>query len=237
MNLCTGIWIRESLHRRIQPNHNNTNFNSWDNSSPAVLYKHHHSRNNNEVCHHNCRWVNLLQQHIKAYLKVWIFVSLFTIGDSFAKNLYLFAQKEKNDILRKTRPSLQQVRSRYLADFLPGPFSGFSYYETSTALKKLHTERVILLLFYANKFGEFLIFDTGPTGSTTTGPTTTGAVTTPFSGYRPAYAPKYNYQTAVANSLIFYEAQRSGPLPANNRIPWRGNSALTDLIPGRLHAH
>lgn len=29
-------------------------------------------------------------------------------------------------------------------------------------------------------------------------------------------------------SILFYEAQRSGKLPANNRIPWRGNSALSD---------
>ena len=27
---------------------------------------------------------------------------------------------------------------------------------------------------------------------------------------------------------MFYEAQRSGPLPSNNRIPWRGDSALGD---------
>lgn len=29
-------------------------------------------------------------------------------------------------------------------------------------------------------------------------------------------------------SILFYEAQRSGKLPANNRIPWRGDSALSD---------
>lgn len=29
-------------------------------------------------------------------------------------------------------------------------------------------------------------------------------------------------------SLLFYEAQRSGKLPSNNRIPWRGDSALKD---------
>jgi len=29
-------------------------------------------------------------------------------------------------------------------------------------------------------------------------------------------------------SILFYEAQRSGPLPSNNRIPWRGDSALRD---------
>ena len=27
---------------------------------------------------------------------------------------------------------------------------------------------------------------------------------------------------------MFYEAQRSGPLPSDNRVPWRGQSALKD---------
>lgn len=27
---------------------------------------------------------------------------------------------------------------------------------------------------------------------------------------------------------MFYRAQRSGKLPANNKIPWRGDSALND---------
>ena len=29
-------------------------------------------------------------------------------------------------------------------------------------------------------------------------------------------------------SILFYETQRSGKLPADNRIPWRGDSALED---------
>ena len=29
-------------------------------------------------------------------------------------------------------------------------------------------------------------------------------------------------------SILFYEAQRSGKLPADNRIVWRGDSALGD---------
>jgi len=32
----------------------------------------------------------------------------------------------------------------------------------------------------------------------------------------------------LTKSLLFYEAERSGKLPANNRIPWRGDSALDD---------
>ncbi len=41
-------------------------------------------------------------------------------------------------------------------------------------------------------------------------------------------APAYNYAEALQKSLLFYEAQRSGPLPANNRLNWRGPSGLTD---------
>jgi hypothetical protein len=29
-------------------------------------------------------------------------------------------------------------------------------------------------------------------------------------------------------SLLFYEAQRSGKLPKDNRIPWRGDSGVHD---------
>ncbi len=35
---------------------------------------------------------------------------------------------------------------------------------------------------------------------------------------------KYNYEGVLHASLLFYEAQRAGKLPANNRISWRGDS-------------
>lgn len=37
-----------------------------------------------------------------------------------------------------------------------------------------------------------------------------------------------NYKEALTKSLIYLEAQRSGKLPSNNRVPWRGDSALDD---------
>lgn len=43
----------------------------------------------------------------------------------------------------------------------------------------------------------------------------------------PAWS-KYNYSEALRLSLLFYEAQRSGKLPEDNKIPWRGDSALDD---------
>ncbi|KAL0382139.1 UNVERIFIED_CONTAM: Endoglucanase 13 [Sesamum calycinum] len=37
-----------------------------------------------------------------------------------------------------------------------------------------------------------------------------------------------DYGAALTKSLLFYEAQRSGKLPADQRIRWRGDSALSD---------
>jgi endoglucanase len=45
-------------------------------------------------------------------------------------------------------------------------------------------------------------------------------------------AGKYDYAQALEKSILFYEAQRSGPLPDNNRIDWRDDSAMNDLILG-----
>ncbi|XP_041377746.1 uncharacterized protein LOC121390094 [Gigantopelta aegis] len=44
-------------------------------------------------------------------------------------------------------------------------------------------------------------------------------------------AGRYNYQDVLHKSILFYEAQRSGVLPQNNRIPWRGDSAVGDQSP------
>lgn len=44
----------------------------------------------------------------------------------------------------------------------------------------------------------------------------------------PAAAGGYNYAEALQDSMLFYESQRSGKLPADNRVAWRGDSDLTD---------
>lgn len=38
----------------------------------------------------------------------------------------------------------------------------------------------------------------------------------------------FDYKGALTKSIIFLEAQRSGKLPPNYRLPWRGDSALDD---------
>lgn len=38
----------------------------------------------------------------------------------------------------------------------------------------------------------------------------------------------YNYKEVVSKSILFYAAQRSGRLPENNKVHWRGNSAMYD---------
>lgn len=55
-----------------------------------------------------------------------------------------------------------------------------------------------------------------------------GALTlTPFQPAATA-APAFNYAEALQKSIWFYDAQRSGALPADNRVNWRGDSALRD---------
>jgi len=39
---------------------------------------------------------------------------------------------------------------------------------------------------------------------------------------------RYNLREVITKSLLFFEAQRSGLLPPNNRISWRSHSALRD---------
>jgi endoglucanase len=41
-------------------------------------------------------------------------------------------------------------------------------------------------------------------------------------------APAFNYAEALQKSIWFYDAQRSGKLPAGNRVSWRADSALRD---------
>ena len=42
----------------------------------------------------------------------------------------------------------------------------------------------------------------------------------------------YDYSEVLGKSFLFYEAQRSGPLPADNRIDWRGDSTTDDMPVG-----
>ncbi|XP_075218720.1 uncharacterized protein LOC142323236 [Lycorma delicatula] len=42
------------------------------------------------------------------------------------------------------------------------------------------------------------------------------------------FGGQHQYDDVIRLSLLFYEAQRSGHLPPDNRIPWRGDSGLQD---------
>lgn len=56
-----------------------------------------------------------------------------------------------------------------------------------------------------------------------------GAVVAAPVGATPAAAaPAFNYGEALQKSIWFYDAQHSGALGADNRVSWRGDSALTD---------
>ena len=67
----------------------------------------------------------------------------------------------------------------------------------------------------------------GPTTTTTAGPPTTTGDTTTVSPDE-CVRDLYGFAEAIDKSLLFYEAQRSGPLPDNMRIDWRKDSALDD---------
>lgn len=43
-----------------------------------------------------------------------------------------------------------------------------------------------------------------------------------------AASAEFNYGDALDKSLMFFEAQRSGKLPFDQRVKWRGNSGLKD---------
>ncbi|CAN6468076.1 unnamed protein product [Victoria cruziana] len=44
----------------------------------------------------------------------------------------------------------------------------------------------------------------------------------------PTVAGSHNYAEALSKSILFFEGQRSGHLPRNQRLSWRSNSALHD---------
>ena len=72
-----------------------------------------------------------------------------------------------------------------------------------------------------------------PTDAPTTSnpnPSTEGATTAqPITTENPTtISSPYNYDEVLHKSILFYEAQRSGKLPASNRVPWRKDSALGD---------
>ena len=62
--------------------------------------------------------------------------------------------------------------------------------------------------------------------ATTTAPVAPG--TTGPTGPNQCSAQPQDYAEALRLSLLFYEAQRSGPLPSSNRVPWRGDSSTGD---------
>ena len=69
---------------------------------------------------------------------------------------------------------------------------------------------------------------TAPTNTSTNQPTTQPTNTgTPQPTNTPG-AAAFNYAEVLQKAIYFYDAQRSGPLPANNRVAWRGPSGLND---------
>ena len=67
------------------------------------------------------------------------------------------------------------------------------------------------------------------TSSETTETTTSSSITeSTTSSSTSCSAERYDYGEVLRLSNLFYEAQRSGKLPTDNRIPWRGDSSTDD---------
>jgi len=45
----------------------------------------------------------------------------------------------------------------------------------------------------------------------------------------------YDYADALGKAILFFEGQRSGKLPKDQRVKWRGDSALSDGMPQNVH--
>jgi len=48
----------------------------------------------------------------------------------------------------------------------------------------------------------------------------------------PSCGGKFDYGDALGKTILFFEAQRSGKLPSNNRVPGRGDSGMGDRVQG-----
>ena len=69
---------------------------------------------------------------------------------------------------------------------------------------------------------------TTPTTATTTTTSSSEGTTTTDNTNSGSDFGNADYTEALHKSILFYEAQRSGHLPDDNRIDWRGDSALND---------
>uniref|UniRef100_A0A7M5TR51 Endoglucanase n=1 Tax=Clytia hemisphaerica TaxID=252671 RepID=A0A7M5TR51_9CNID len=69
---------------------------------------------------------------------------------------------------------------------------------------------------------------TSATSKTTRAPTTVATAKTTTTSNPGSCSPKYDYSEVLEKSILFYEAQRSGKLPADQRVKWRHDSTMTD---------
>jgi len=49
------------------------------------------------------------------------------------------------------------------------------------------------------------------------------------------FCKSFNYGQALSQTLLYFEAQRSGHLPHNQRVNWRHHSGLTDGLEQGVH--
>ena len=108
----------------------------------------------------------------------------------------------------------------------------FSFEKKSNLFSWFESEALCKHHFY-----EWCISGPNPTAATdppnpVTGDPVTGDPVTNTVHTGPASHMKYDYAKALGLSILFYDAQRSGRLPSNNPISWRGDSAVNDGADG-----
>jgi hypothetical protein len=94
------------------------------------------------------------------------------------------------------------------------------------------TSKTITVPIVSNTVAEatetFTVNLSNPTNATIQDGQGVGTILDNDSSSNPPQSGAFNYGEALEKSILFYEAQRSGKLPSDNRVSWRGDSALND---------
>ncbi|CAN1292606.1 Endoglucanase 17 [Linum perenne] len=114
-------------------------------------------------------------------------------------------------LVKMDRATVEEGGQRHL---LSRRFQAFTVDGKKTTKKNGHMSlsRFTLLLFLLSSLAASLL------------PTSNG---TAHHRHHPRFA-NHNYRDALTKSILFFEGQRSGKLPPNQRLSWRKDSALSD---------
>ena len=163
---------------------------------------------------------------------------MYTVNASvFQKHLLCLQISEYNNVVESGRPSSKDwvLKNPNWPTSFENTFDlGFQVTVPEAVISDIDTTACLRdgqnqLISCASLSWKTVTSSTTWTFSTTTIASNTGSSNTAqATTTAPSSHSTYDYNEALSKSILFYEAQRSGKLPANNRIPWRGDSALKD---------